>query len=100
MFIALDFFLDRSKEVIVVGPKQSHEKDLILKMLRTEFLPNKTVGYISPDTKSSYPVFENKTTAEGRTIVYVCEKNVCKFPTEDIAKAHDLVKDNKRYPLN
>ncbi|MBT5549338.1 MAG: thioredoxin domain-containing protein [Nitrospina sp.] len=100
MFIALDFFLDRSKEVIVVGPKQSHEKDLILKMLRTEFLPNKTVGYISPDTKSSYPVFENKTTAEGRTIVYVCEKNICKFPTEDIAKARDLVKDNKRYPLN
>jgi uncharacterized protein len=91
MFIALDFFLDRSKEVIVVGPKKSHEKNLILKMLRTEFLPNKTVGYISPDTKSSYPVFENKTTAEGRTIVYVCEKNVCKFPTGDIANVKGRV---------
>ena len=100
MFIALDFYLDRSKEVIVVGPKKSHEKESILQMLRDEFLPNKTVGYISPDAKSSFPVFENKTTAEGRTIVYVCENNVCKYPTEEIAKARELVQDNKRYPLN
>jgi uncharacterized protein len=100
MFIALDFYLDKSKEVVVVGPKQSAEKDAVIKMLRTEFLPNKTVGYISPDVKSSFPVFENKVTAEGRTIVYVCENNVCKFPTEDLTKARQLVKENKEYSLN
>lgn len=100
MFIALDFFLDRSKEVVVVGPKLSQEKNSILKMLRSEFLPNKTVGYISPDTKSSFPVFENKTTVENRTIVYVCENNVCKYPTEELSKARDLVRDNKPYSLN
>ena len=99
MFIALDFYLDRSKEVVVVGPKQSREKDSILKMLRGEFLPNKTVGYIPPDAESSFLVFENKTTAEGRTIVYVCENNICKYPTEELAKARELVKDNKRYSL-
>ena len=99
MFIALDFFLDRSKEVVVVGPKKSQEKDSILKMLRGDFLPNKTVGYISPEDKSSFPVFENKITAEGRTIVYVCENNVCKFPTEELAKARELVQDNKHYLL-
>jgi uncharacterized protein len=100
MFIALDFFLDRSKEVVVVGPKQSKEKESILKMLRVEFLPNKTVGYISPEKKSSFPIFENKTTHEGRTIVYVCEENVCKFPTEELTKARELVKDIKQYSLN
>jgi uncharacterized protein len=100
MFIALDFYLDKSKEVIVVGPKQSKEKNAVIKMLRTEFLPNKTVGYVSPDSKSSFPVFENKVTAEGRTIIYVCEKNVCKFPTEDLKKARQLVNDNKEYSLN
>ncbi|MBL4665042.1 MAG: thioredoxin domain-containing protein [Nitrospinaceae bacterium] len=100
MFIALDFYLDKSKEVVVVGPKQSKEKDAILRMLRTEFLPNKTVGYIPPDSKSSFPVLENKVTAEGRTIVYVCENNVCKFPTEDLKKARQLVRENKEYSLN
>jgi uncharacterized protein len=100
MFIALDFYLDKSKEVVVVGPRESKEKDAVIKMLRTEFLPNKTVGYIPPDSKSSFPVFENKVTAEGRTIVYVCENNVCKFPTEDLKKARQLVKENKRYSLN
>jgi uncharacterized protein len=100
MFIALDFFLDRSKEVVVVGPKLSRDKDEILEMLRGEFLPNKTLGYISPDEESSFSVFENKTTAEGRTIVYVCENNICKYPTENLAKVRELVKDNKRYFLN
>ena len=99
MFIALDFYLDRSKEVVVVGPKQSREKDSILKMLRGEFLPNKTVGYIPPDAESSFLVFENKTTAEGRTIVYVCENNICKYPTEELTKARELVKENKQYSL-
>ncbi len=100
MFIALDFYLDRSKEVVVVGPKLSKDKDAIIQMLRNEFIPNKTLGYIAPGTKSSFPVFENKTTIDGRTIVYVCENNICKFPTEDLSKALQLVRKNKKYSLN
>ena len=100
MFIALDFYLDRSKEVVVVGPKLSKDKDAIIQMLRDEFIPNKTLGYIAPDTKSSFPVFENKTTIDGQTIVYVCENNICKFPTEDLSKALQLLRENKKYSLN
>ena len=100
MLIALDFYLDRSKEVVVVGPKLSKDKDAIIQMLHDEFIPNKTLGYIAPNKKSSFPVFENKTTIAGRTIVYVCENNICKFPTEDLSKALQLLRDNKKYSLN
>ena len=100
MFIALDFYLDRSKEVVVVGPKLSKDKDAIIQMLHDEFIPNKTLGYIAPNKKSSFPVFENKTTIAGRTIVYVCENNICKFPTEDLSKVLQLLRDNKKYSLN
>ena len=100
MFIALDFYLDRSKEVVVVGPKLSKDKDVIIQMLHDEFIPNKTLGYIAPNKKSSFPVFENKTTIDGRTIVYVCENNICKFPTEDLSKALQLLRENKKYSLN
>ena len=100
MFIALDFYLDRSKEVVVVGPKLSKDKDAIIQMLHDEFIPNKTLGYIAPNKKSLFPVFENKTTIDGRTIVYVCENNICKFPTEDLSKALQLLRDNKKYSLN
>ena len=100
MFIALDFYLDRSKEVVVVGPKLSKDKDAIIQMLHDEFIPNKTLGYIAPNKKSSFPVFENKTTIDGRTIVYVCENNICKFPTEDLSKALQLLRENKKYSLN
>ena len=100
MFIALDFYLDRSKEVVVVGPKLSKDKDAIIQMLHDEFIPNKTLGYIAPNKKSSFPVFENKTNIAGRTIVYVCENNICKFPTEDLSKVLKLLRDNKKYSLN
>ena len=100
MFIALDFYLDRSKEVVVVGPKLSKDKDAIIQMLHDEFIPNKTLGYIAPNKKSSFPVFENKTNIAGRTIVYVCENNICKFPAEDLSKVLKLLRDNKKYSLN
>ena len=60
----------------MVGPKQSREKDSILKMLRGEFLPNKTVGYIPPDAESSFPIFANKTTHQIRLKVAGTELSI------------------------
>ena len=98
--IALDFYLDRAKEIAVVGPVKSPEKDAIMKMLQTRFLPSKSLAYSTPGAVSTLPVMENKVTAEGKTTVYVCENNICKYPTGDIAKIRELVDDNKTYKLD
>ena len=100
MLIAMDFYLDRSKEIAVVGPANSLKTNSILKMLRTRFIPNKTLAYSPPNAKVTLPILEGKVTAEGKTTVYVCENNVCKFPTGDLAKIKELVFDNKKYTLN
>ena len=100
MLIALDFYLDRSKEIAVVGSGNSVKKDGILKMLQSQFIPNKTLAYIQQGLKTTLPILADKVTAEGKTTVYVCENNVCKFPTGDLAKIEQLVLDNKRYTLN
>jgi uncharacterized protein YyaL (SSP411 family) len=100
MLIAMDFYLDRSKEIAVVGPANSLETNSILKTLRTRFIPNKTLAYSPPNTKVTLPILEDKVTAEGKTTVYVCENNVCKYPTGDMAKIKELVFDNKKYSLN
>ncbi len=100
MLIALDFYLDRSKEIAVVGSENSIKKDGILKMLQSRFIPNKTLAYSQPNVKTTLPILEDKVTAEGKTTVYVCENNICKFPTGDLAKIEQLVLDNKRYTLN
>jgi len=100
MLIALDFYLDRSKEIAVVGPTGSLAKDAILKMLHTRFIPNKVLAYASPKTTSRLTILKDKYTEKGQTVVYVCEKNVCKYPTGDIDKALELVENRKRYSLN
>ena len=100
MLIALDFYLDRSKEIAVVGSENSIKKDGILKMLQSQFIPNKTLAYTQQGLKATLPILEYKVTAEGKTTVYVCENNICKFPTGDLAKIKELVFDNKKYTLN
>ncbi len=100
MLIALDFYLDRSKEIAVVGSAKSLKQDGILKMLQSQFIPNKTLAYSQPNAKTTLPILEGKVTAEGKTTVYVCENNICKFPTGDMDKIKELVFDNKRYVIN
>ena len=100
MVIALDFYLDRSKEIAVVGPKDSAEKNAILKMLHTRFVPNKVLAYSTPKGNSRLGILQDKYSEKGQTVVYVCQNNICKYPTGDLKKVKELVEERKRYSLN
>lgn len=100
MLIALDFYLDRSKEVAVVGPKDSAEKNAIIKLLHTRFVPNKVLAYSPPKGNSHLGILQDKYSQKGQTVVYVCENNVCKYPTGDPKKVQELVEQQKHYSLN
>jgi len=100
MLIALDFYLDRSKEVAVVGPKDSLEKNAMIKMLRTQFAPNKVLAYSPPQTSSRLGILQDKYSGKGQTVVYVCENKLCKYPTSDLKKVQELIQERKRYSLN
>ncbi|MGV7220574.1 MAG: thioredoxin domain-containing protein [Nitrospinales bacterium] len=98
--IALDFYLDKTKEVAIVGSPDSPEKAAILKMLQSKFIPSKSLAYLNPEKTSTLAILEDKVTGEKTTTVYVCENNVCKYPSSDINKIQKLVSENKRYKLN
>jgi uncharacterized protein YyaL (SSP411 family) len=98
--IALDFYLDKTKEVAIVGSPSSADKIAILKMLQSSFIPSKSLALLSQGKTSSLPILEDKVTGEGKTTVYVCEDNICKYPSNDIKKIQQLVNENKRYKLN
>lgn len=100
MLIALDYYLDRSKEIAVLGPRDSADKKAILQMLRTRFIPNKVLAYSPPNAKTLLPILEDKMTAKGKTTVFVCENNVCKYPTGNIGKVRELAENYKSYSLN
>lgn len=100
MLIALDFYFDRSKEIAVVGPKDSAEKNAVIKMLHTRFVPNKVLAYSPPKGNSRLGILQDKYSDKGQTVIYVCENNICKYPTSDLKKVQKLVEERKQYSLN
>ena len=100
MLVALDFHLDRAKEIVVVGPAESPEKKAVLKTLRSRFLPNKVLAYTPNGAKNKFAIFSGKGSLRGDTTIYVCENNVCKLPTTDPVQALALVEDRKKFTLN
>ncbi len=95
--IAFDFLNDNSKQIAIIGsPKMA---DPILKALKSEFLPNKILAYREPNKPTSLPILKDKVTAEGKTTVYVCEGNKCKYPTGDLEKVLKLVNEKNEFKL-
>ncbi len=99
MLIALDFALDRSMEIAVVGrPGYLRSVDPFLAVIRGRFLPNKVVAVMAGKQVSEGPkLLLGKTVAKGRPTVYVCEKGSCKLPVTEV-RALDQQLD-ERTPL-
>jgi uncharacterized protein YyaL (SSP411 family) len=92
MLLALDFELDRPKEVILVAPSGgAAETELFLSELRRQFLPNRVLSIVTEGEQLErqqelIPLLRGKTARDGRTTAYVCEGGICKLPTGDPAK--------------
>ncbi|MBI2082608.1 MAG: thioredoxin domain-containing protein [Deltaproteobacteria bacterium] len=92
---ALDYRLDRSKEIAVIGEKGDPRLDEIRRYLHQTFLPNAV--YAMGD--AGLPLLEGKTMIDGKTTVYVCEGFTCKKPTTDLEEAKRLIEGFEKYGL-
>ena len=72
-------------EVVIVGKKA--EKEAL--KFRESFHPNTLVLY--SNAPSNLPLFKNRYHAD-KTLIYVCEKGICKLPVKTIEEALDLVR--------
>ncbi|MEE2902272.1 MAG: thioredoxin domain-containing protein [Myxococcota bacterium] len=84
--VALEWMLDRPKQVIIITPTIGKEAAL-LKVLRDTFVPNKIL-IVTEDSEVeklavSLPLVENKTAKDGQATAYVCIGQVCLKPTSD-----------------
>ena len=87
MLLALDFYLDRSKEIVLVT-RGSTGAEPFLDVLRQTFAPNKVVIVVreGEDLKRQstvVPLVAGKVARGGQPTAYVCEQGVCKLPTTD-----------------
>ncbi len=84
--IALDFYLGKTWEAVVVDGETLGDSAELLTAIRQKFLPNKVVLYrplglveenISSATKE---ILQGKTAQDGRPTVYLCERGTCLAP--------------------
>lgn len=85
---ALDFFLSRPKEVVVVGARGDDATRRLIREVYREYIPNRVfVGVDSHPGGSNdgggIPLLEGREMVDGRPTAYVCENYVCRLPTGD-----------------
>jgi uncharacterized protein YyaL (SSP411 family) len=102
MLMAVDFFLDKPKEIVIVAPEGKKDKaDVFLAVLRKQFLPNRTITVATEgkDLEAQarvIPFVQGKSALEGKTTAYVCEEGLCKLPTSDPAVFSRQIKAVKK----
>ena len=86
MLLAVDFYLDTPKEIVIVAPGSRANAEILLRQLRSTFLPNRILAVAGEgedlNTQAKLvPLLENKTAQKGKPTAYVCERGICELPT-------------------
>jgi hypothetical protein len=90
LLAALDYALDRSKEVAIAGPANGTGTLALVDAVRRGFNPNHVLA-VGTGRGAGVPLLKDKPQREGRPTAYVCEQQVCKAPTSDPAKVAALM---------
>ncbi len=85
---ALDYYLDRPREVFIVRPTQDADAEPLLSRFRRAYLPNHGFATAAEGPgleklSTLIPSLEGKRALGGRVTAYVCERGRCELPTSD-----------------
>jgi uncharacterized protein len=84
---ALDFWLDRPKEIVIVTPTDLAEAQPFLDRMRSQFVPNRVIAVVRERDRAALaeliPIVADKLARGGKPTAYVCEQHVCDLPTSD-----------------
>jgi len=99
MLLALDFFTDTPREVVIVWPDGQDAPKPLLDVVRRSFLPNRVLtggaeGSMEALAKVA-PIAEGKRAQGGAPTAYVCEQGRCEAPTTDPAVLADQLRKVK-----
>jgi len=110
MLTALDFYLDKPREVLIVSPTEGGETEPLLAKVRAAYLPNRIVvvtteGEALKKHTAAISLLEGKAALKGKTTAFVCTFGNCELPTSDpevlekqLAKYEPLM-DGEQEPL-
>jgi uncharacterized protein YyaL (SSP411 family) len=96
LMVALDFGIGPGYEVVIAGSAHAEDTRVMVRALRTRFLPNKVV-LLNPGEQESPEIAQlaaftrNQPSIGGKATAYVCLNYNCKLPTADVRKMLELL---------
>jgi len=94
MLCALDFYLNRPKEIVLLGEKNAIETREMVSRIHTLFMPNKTLRCLDPHDQSGTAmpsVLNGRTQIERKLTAYVCQNFTCSLPVTDWGALKELL---------
>jgi hypothetical protein len=90
MLAALEFQLDKPKQIIIAGVPEAADTQKMLREIHSRYLPNKIILLADGDEGQKHlskylPFIASVSILNGKATAYVCENYVCKLPTTDVA---------------
>ena len=93
LLCALDFYLAKPKEIIVIGDLQNSRTRELLAGIHSLYLPNCTLQLAKPGEplEKISPLLESKTEINGKPTVYVCHNYTCSAPVIEWSELKPLL---------
>ncbi len=90
MLLALDFYLSKRVEIVLITPPDKKGLDAMLAPVRATFFPNRVLMTATENEQLEShaelnPLLKGRIARGDQTTVYLCQNFVCGFPTADPA---------------
>src|SRR5207249_271278 len=81
MLAAVDFLLDKPKEIVIVKPTADATAEPLLAKLRAAFVPNRVLSVVTQGNdlerqQQVIPPLQSKVATNGKVTAYVCEHQI------------------------
>jgi uncharacterized protein YyaL (SSP411 family) len=96
MLVAVDFSLDKPKQIIIAGQLHAPDTHLMLRALHARFMPNKILLLMDGGEGQDYlsrhlPFVKSMTALNEKATAYICENYTCQLPTTDLPVMFQLL---------
>ena len=100
MLVALDFQLDKPKQIVIAGNLQHDDTKAMLREVHKQYIPNKVLlladGGEGQRFLSQYlPFIQSVKMRDGKATSFICENYVCQLPTTDLKVMASLLQGTK-----
>jgi hypothetical protein len=89
MLAAIDFSLDKPKQIIIAGKPNAPDTRVMLRAVHERFIPNKILLLADGDKGQAYlgkslPFIESMAMIDSKATAYICENYACQLPTTEV----------------